>query len=183
MTPRELGHRVGAAGLAMALGLSVASASYGVERVASAASPVIQSVLVCRQATAADARLACYDAAAARLAQAIGDGDLVSFDRAQRREVRRQAFGFNMPSLSVFDRGERPEETNALTAEVKSASPGSDGRWVIVLEGGQVWRQTDSLSLARPPRPGSAAVIQRAALGSFMISIDGHPGFRARRED
>jgi hypothetical protein len=179
----EWAPRAGAAGLAMVVGLGVAGTSYGVERIASAASPVIQAVLDCRQAKAADARLACYDTAVARLAQALGDGDLVSFDRAQRREVRRQAFGFNMPSLSVFDRGERPEEADSLTTRVQSASRKADGRWVIVLDGGQVWRQTDSMSLARPPRPGSAAVIQRASLGSFMISIDGHPGFRARRDD
>ena len=177
----EWTHRAGA--VALTVGLGVAGTSYGVERVASAASPVIQAVLDCRQTAAADARLACYDAAVARLAQALGAGDLVSFDRAQRQEVRRQAFGFNMPSLSIFDRGERPEEANSLTAKVQSASRNGEGRWVIVLEGGQVWRQADSMSLARPPRAGSVAVIQRASLGSFMISIDGHPGFRARRED
>jgi len=182
MTRRGVAYRFGAMGLAAAVALGVAGTSYGVERVASTVSPVIQAVLDCRQA-GESARLACYDAAVAKLAQAIGDGDLVSFDRAQRREVRRQAFGFNLPSLSLFDRGERPEEANSLTAKVQSASRNAEGRWVIVLEGGQVWRQTDSMSLARPPRPGSTVLIQKASLGSFMMSVDGHPGFRARREN
>jgi len=183
MTLREMAGRAGVPGLALVVGMGLAGTSYGVERVASAVSPVIQAVLDCRKAAAAEARLACYDAAVSKLAQAVGDGDLVSFDREQRREVRRQAFGFNLPSLSVVERGERPEEMGVLTATVRSASRNSEGRWVIVLDGGQVWRQTDSIALARPPRPGSAVVIQKAALGSFMISVDGHPGFRARRED
>ena len=53
-------------------------------------------------------RLACFDAAAARLDEAEKKGDIVVVDRRQAQEVRRQAFGFTLPSLTLFDRGRGP---------------------------------------------------------------------------
>jgi hypothetical protein len=66
---------------------------------------------------------------------------------------------------------------------VVSARPGRDGKWVLTLDNGAVWRQTDTESLLREPRPGSRVVIKAAALGSYLMSVDGQRSFRARREE
>ena len=115
------------------------------------------------------------------MVEAEDKGDLVSNDRAQRSAVRRQAFGFSLPSLAIFDRGEKPDEVNRVIETVASAHHGLEGRWVLRMQDGAVWRQTDDADLGRRPHAGSKALIKRAALGSFMIEIDGQAGIRARR--
>src|SRR4051812_518751 len=70
----------------------------------------------CAEVSERDARLACYEAAAAALKDAEHRGDPVIVDRAQADAVRRQSFGFNLPSLSLFDRGEHHEPVDAVSA-------------------------------------------------------------------
>lgn len=149
-----------------------------------AAQPEAQAVRQlseCRKLGADAARLACYDAAAQALEAATARGDIVVVERDQVREVRRQAFGFALPSLSLFDGGK--DETMAdITLKVVSASRGGDGKWLLRLEGGQVWRQIDTTELARYPKPGGTVTISRAALGSYKLSTGGAAAIRVRRE-
>src|SRR5260370_11984455 len=79
------------------------------------------------------------------------NGDLVAIDREQRRAARRQAFGFTLPTLSFLERGEKVEEANRVTATVADANLDSFGKWVIRLEDGAVWRQTEAQDLGRTP--------------------------------
>ena len=71
--------------------------------------PAMQSVLDCRAITDGVQRLACFDKAVGAMAKAEQTGDLVTIDREQRRTVRRQAFGLTLPSLAMFDKGEKPD--------------------------------------------------------------------------
>jgi hypothetical protein len=143
--------------------------------------PAVQAVIDCAKVVQNDQRLACYDAAVAAMAKAQTTGDLVAIDRAQRRAARRQAFGMSLPSLAFLDRGERPEEASSLTTTVTGVTRTPDGKWVITVEGGAVWRQTDDNELAREPRIGSAVRIRKAALGSFFVNIDRQQALRMRR--
>jgi hypothetical protein len=145
--------------------------------------PAVQAVIDCRKIEDGTARLACFDAAVANLDQAEAKGDVVSIDRQQRQAVRRQAFGFSLPSLAVFDRGEKPEEVNKITDTVAAVSQTADGKWILQLQSGAVWRQTDDNELSRRPRPGSAVVIEKAALGSFMMFVDDQPEIRVHRDN
>ncbi|HEX6865720.1 MAG TPA: hypothetical protein VF122_00670, partial [Caulobacteraceae bacterium] len=70
----------------------------GSAQAASDRPPVLQAVVDCRAIADSSARLACYDAAAARLDEAEAKGDVVVLDREQRQQARREAFGFTMPS-------------------------------------------------------------------------------------
>lgn len=141
---------------------------------------VLQRLLDCRKAADAE-RLACYDAAASALDAAEAKGDIVVMDREQTRAARRQAFGFNLPSLSVFERGEAPEAVDRVAATVKTAYQQGDGKWVVELDGGAVWAQTDNEPVLRTPRAGSKAEIRKAAMGSFFLNLDGQRAVRARR--
>jgi len=145
--------------------------------------PALQAVVDCRKIDDGAQRLACYDKAVADMAAAEDKGDLVSLDRAQRQAARRQTFGFALPTLGFLDKGERHEELDRVTDTVASVSQTVEGRWVLHLQGGAVWRQTDDAVLSRRPRPGSVVVIRKAMLGSFMIDIDGQPGIRAHRDE
>lgn len=141
----------------------------------------LQRLLACRGLAEGPARLACFDAAAAAFDQAESKGDVVVVDREQASRVKRQAFGLSLPSLSLFDRGEAAKPMEEIAAKVKSAYRGGEGRWVVELEDGATWVQTDQENLGRPPRPGSEVRIRRAALGGFMMNLDGQRAVRARR--
>lgn len=140
-----------------------------------------QSLLDCKAKVDGAERLACYDAAVGALAGAEQKGDIVVVDREQAKAVRRQAFGFNLPSLAMFERTEKPEEINRMTGQVADAYRGGDGKWVFELEGGAVWAQTDSETLGRQPRKGSKVEVRKAAMGSYFLNSDGQRAVRARR--
>ena len=144
-------------------------------------SAALRGLADCRAAPDSAQRLACYDAAVAALDAAERAGDLVVVDREQAKAVRRQAFGFSLPSLAMFERGERPEDLDRVTLAVQRAYVGGDGKWTFELEGGAVWVQTDAERLARDPRKGSTVAIRKASMGSYFMNVDGQRAIRARR--
>jgi len=145
--------------------------------------PSVQAVVDCRKIDDGAQRLACYDAAVAKMDAAQTNGDLVTLDRQQRREVRRQAFGLMLPSLAMFDVGEKGEEVNKISETLASARQDPEGKWTFVMNDGQVWRQIDDEFLSRDPHGGSSILITRALIGSFMLSVDGQPGVRVHRDN
>ena len=142
----------------------------------------LQKLLDCRKLTDNAQRLACFDAAAAAMDQAEAKGDIVVVNREQARKVRRQAFGFALPSLSLFERGEKPEEINTIQAKVAAVRQNSAGKWVIRLEDGAVWTQVDTNEINPDPHVGEEVEIRRASLGSYMLVLPHHRSFRAHRD-
>ena len=143
--------------------------------------PAVQAVVDCRKIEDSIQRLACYDAATDALTKATSSGDLVTLDRQQRRAVRRQGFGFTLPALAMFDAGEQAEDS--IDETLASARQDAEGKWTFVMQDGAIWRQIDDEFLSRDPHPGSAVVISKAMLGSFMLSVDKQPGVRAHRDN
>jgi hypothetical protein len=143
--------------------------------------PAVQAVVDCRKIEDSAQRLACYDSATDALTKAESSGDLVTLDRQQRSAVRKQAFGFTLPALSMFDTGEKGMDS--IDETLANARQDAQGKWTFVMQDGAVWRQIDDEFLSRNPHPGSAIVIRRASLGSFMLSVDNQPGVRAHRDN
>jgi hypothetical protein len=144
---------------------------------------IVERLSACRQIQDATERLTCYDAAAAALDQAEKSGEVVVADRAQIHEVKRQAFGLNFSqALTVFDRGDKPDQIEEVTLTVAKVGTDENNRWVLTMDDGQVWRQTDDAPLAKDPKKGSQALITRGSLGSFFVKVDGQPSFRAHRD-
>jgi hypothetical protein len=167
---------------AVAAAAAVLALAAGAALAADPALPAgIKRLLDCRKVAGDGPRLACYDAAVDELTGQIDKGEVVAVDRAQAREVRRQAFGFRMPSISLFERGDKPEEIDRLAATVTTAYQRGDGKWVLELDDGAVWNQIDSERLTRSPRKGSKVEIRKASLGTFFINVDGQRAIRAQR--
>ncbi len=143
----------------------------------------LQAVVDCRKLADGAERLACYDAAAARLDAAEAAGDVVVVDKAQIREARRETFGFAFKMPSFMTAGATAEEMESVDGVVKSARLGADGKWVVVLENGAVWRQIDTERVRRGPKPGSKVVIKTAMMGSFRMNIDGQTAIRVHRDN
>jgi hypothetical protein len=181
--PHFLLIRASLAGLCCAAAAIAGTAAEAARPARAVRAAQVQTVLDCRTVADSAKRLACFDGAVAAMADAEVKGDLVTIDREQRREVRRQTFGLSLPALTLFDRGEKGEDADKLTATVAAASKGPTGRWLIQLDGGAVWRQIDDTDLFKTPHKGSVAVVKRGALGSFFMKIDGDSAFRAHRDN
>jgi hypothetical protein len=136
----------------------------------------------CRTITDKEARLACFDDAVAKLDTAIDRRDVVVVDREHIRQTKKTLFGLSLPDLNLFGGGDKDvDEISAIDGVVVGVRMDANSAWIVQLEGGATWRQTDSRPLARDPRPGSKVVIKKAALGSYMMRIDGQNGIRVRR--
>ena len=163
--------------------LSSAFPSGAAEPRAEGRAAVIEKLAACRQIAADSERLACYDGAASALGRAEAKGDVVVIDREQARQVRRQAFGFSLPSLAMFERGEEKEEIDSIESVISAARQDPSGKWVLKLENGATWSQVDINSPSRTPKAGMPVRIRKASMGSFLLSVDGQRAFRARRTD
>jgi hypothetical protein len=176
----------------LGFGIVLAGASAAVcmaaDKSSAARAPELQAVVDCRVITDRDARLNCYDAAAAKLDQAEAAGQVVVVNRDQVRKVRKDVFGLELPSLDIFGSitrktpGAAGEDLDRIGAVVKTAWRGGDGRWNFELDTGAVWRQVDDSPFANDPHPGSKVEIRKGALGAFFMKVDGQPGFKARRD-
>jgi hypothetical protein len=141
----------------------------------------VKAVIDCRAISDDAARLACFDKAVADMSAAEKSGELLTLDREQRRAVRRESFGLTLPSFDIFNRGEKPEEANQLTAHVASASLNAERKWLIRLDDGALWEQTDDYDLNHGPHAGSTVVIFKGLFGSFFMKVDGQQAIRAKR--
>jgi hypothetical protein len=164
----------------LALGGSPAAAKEKTPNPASAAA--FQAVLDCRGIGDGAARLACYDAAAAKMGEAESRGDIVVIDRAQASAAHREAFGLHVPSLSFVTRALAPEEVDRIDGVVESARADINGRWTMKLKDGAVWRQISG-DLARGPHGGSKVAIRKGSLGSFLMNVDGQPSIKVHRDE
>ena len=142
-------------------------------------------VYACKDIAADTERLACYDAAVGRLKAAEEAGEVKTFTRKEVEEVKRDSFGFSIPSLPKLafggkdaDGKDKSDELKEVTFPIKSIG-GKRGALIIVLENGQVWHQTDDKGVN--PRGQKEARIYEAALGSYKMKLDGGLAFRVKR--
>ncbi|HEY3950446.1 hypothetical protein [Phenylobacterium sp.] len=132
----------------------------------------LQALTDCRKVAEPTQRLACYDKAAAALDEAEAKGDVVVVNREQARKVRKQAFGFSLPSISLFERGEKTEDVAATEGSIAEARKLPTGHWQIKLaEGGGTWVQIDSTEIPIDPKVGDHVKIRKASLGSYQMAV------------
>ena len=142
-----------------------------------------EALVKCRQIADDDARLACFDAAAAGLQEAADKRELVVVDREQVRKTKRSLFGLDIPNLNPFSGGkdDDEDEVKSIESTVASARREGNGRWLVTLEDGSSWMQTDDNPLALGPRKGNKIKISKAAMGSYMMRVGSQPGVRVKR--
>ena len=102
-------------------------------------------------------------------------------DREQVRAVKRQAFGFTMPSLNFFARGPKEEQVDKISVKLAGAHQDGTGKWVLITDEDAVWTQIDSNDIYEPPHAGSTVAIRKAMLGSYFCNVDGQSAIRCTR--
>ncbi len=166
--------------------LLLTALGYGAPVVAAEPPPAeasaLKTMIDCRRLPTKDARADCYDAAVDGLNKAQAEGKVVVIDQEKLKAVRKQAFGFNLPSLSGLAKGLREEPINVMTFKVVDAHQESEDRWVMETAEGAVWRQTQSSGFALTPHSGSNLVIKPGFLGAFFCTIDKQAAFRCKRD-
>ena len=163
--------------------LATAATSVAAQQTAGAARPeLLSSLTACRTVSDSEQRLTCYDRAAAALDTAERAGDVVVVDRAQVTAARRQAFGFSLPSLALFDRGDRVEPITEIETTLTRGTQLGDGTWILTLADGSSWRQIDTSRATFRNRPGQPVRVRMASMGSFMLTVDRSPAIRVKRQ-
>ena len=133
------------------------------------------AILGCAGLEADGERLACFD----REAAALRSRDVVAVPARDVEELRRESYGFNLPSLERVAPAppgaeeREPDRTRSWT--VQSIRNARSGRAVFIMDDGQVWQQTDGDG-QRFPEPGRrgavvTAEIRPAAFGSYLLSV------------
>ncbi len=164
-------------------GLAILAAAPATALAAQPAQPdVIAALKACRAITGETERLACYDRAAESVTKAQESGEVIIIDRQAARAARKQAFGLDLSALSILDRKEDKAETEQIEAVIKTARTDAEGRLVMTLEDGAVWRQIDGMALGKPPKTGSNVSIRKASMGSYFMKVENQPAIRVRRE-
>lgn len=143
---------------------------------------LLEGLLACRQITATDARLACFDAAAAALDVAEQQGEVTVIDRVQARETRTRLFGLDLDTANLFGRLRQDDPVDAIETTVTSGRQDGYERWTFVLADGSTWRQIDSERVTARVAPGAAVRIRQGAVGSYLLSVGGSRSVRVRRE-
>lgn len=138
----------------------------------------VQQLMACRAIAAADQRLACYDRATSAISQAIATRDLVMIDKERARAAGRSLFGFSIPNFGgLFGSN---GDIAQIDGTIKTAARNADGGWLITLNDGSVWTQTDDWP-GLDARPGKKVIVKRGVLGSFWLSIPGQNGIKVKR--
>lgn len=190
--PARLAHRLVLP--VLVLGLMVPGTSVMAETppAASAGTPELyRQMVACKDIAAAAERLACYDRQVAAFDAATKTREIVIADREEVQRARRGLFGFAAPvgrllgfggdGGSEAASGPDREEIDKITTKVARVGRASGGGWKLTFEEAGTWEQIDTRSWVMAPRAGQSAEIERGALGSFFVSVDGQRGIKMRR--
>ena len=145
------------------------------------------SVYACAEIGDDTERLACFDAAVGRLKQAEETGEVVTVTRDQVKEVERDSFGFNLPSLPKLvmpklGGGDQADGLDEVVVAAVKVSSSAEGKALITLENGQIWVQTDSANIRVKSRDlPMDATIRKAAFSSYRMQLGNGRWFRAKR--
>lgn len=121
-------------------------------------------------------RLACYDRALAYLSQPTGQQAPAPSPEAS---FGLQASVPQPPAAAAVDES-KTDGVSAITARVTEVTSDREGKKVVTLDNGQTWRELNKSGFVAL-KAGDEVTINRAALGSFMMSVPNGRPFRVRR--
>lgn len=180
--------------------LTLAAFAVAVAGPALAASPreMLELLAKCAEQSDATERLACYDRLSPQLRETLA-GAKKPEERTEEDKI--SLFGFDFGGMFGSAEGPTTPEEFGKTQMPKEAEPGevlesisagvSDfaltprGKFIVVLENAQVWRQLDSdTSIAhfRKEPKENKVVISRGILGSYNLKLNEQTGiFKVKR--
>jgi len=156
---------------------------------------VLEAVSRCTGVADKDARLACYDALAPRVKDALA-APPPTLNRTPTAEEQSSWFGFDLSGLfgsspsqqttpQQFGSDKLPStqaqvaaqeaEVESITAAVTEVSYNPLGKFIVFLDNGQIWRQiegdADHADFRRPAKDNKVT-ISRGFIGSYNLTIN-----------
>lgn len=167
--------------------VTVASAQNSPNSAPSGGTTPLAPLYACAQITAPSERLACYDSAVGAIKAKEATQEIVTFDAPKVREMRREAFGFNLPSLpklalpKLSRDNSKEEDLERQTMQLERLGR-SGGFSTFVMTNGQVWANLENTEVVLPGKLPLNVSIRSASFNSFILSIEGrNRGYSVRR--
>jgi hypothetical protein len=169
---------------AASLTLSATSASAQADRAA-----VVDILIECAKIDDPTARLACYDNNMSRVGatpRATVPGQTVRGVVGGAAPVESggaQGFGADDVRADSPERFARPAgQVDEIHPRVAAVRPREPGIYLVTLEDGAQWLFAEGVASSfRLPRNGDTVEIERGALGSYLMRVDGQPAVPVRR--
>lgn len=165
-------------------GFAVAAAWAGTAMAADSAT-VPDGLRACAAIRVDSDRHACYDREMARLlpesaaaAAAVATPATAATVAAPLTPEQRFGLSATQADAKVTEITET-RQLDALEAKVTGVRDISNGRVLLDLDNGQVWRQVDT-DVTVTVKPGDSVSIKKGSFGSFWLTSNGH-GWRVRR--
>ena len=164
-----------------AIGLAALSLSYAPASQAKEQSETdrLQALKLCSAIKADSERLACFDQSVQSLVDMQDRGEITVMDKEDIAETRRGLFGFSLPKLGVFGSGDDAGE-QVLNSHITAIRQLRGDHWEIEIEEGSVWQATNTPRRFKP-KVGAEVELEKAALTSYWLRVNGQLGVKARR--
>ncbi|MFZ5608338.1 MAG: hypothetical protein ACOY99_01860 [Pseudomonadota bacterium] len=137
----------------------------------------VTNILACAHIVEDAARLACYDRAVAgydderaRIAAAGATQDARATETARQEEAKARFGAEALPREAQERLGVDTDKLDEVTVVIVEMGRNPWGKFFIVTEDGQIWRQKDDRSMPFG-KMMKAAVIKRGFLGSFRLTF------------
>lgn len=150
----------------------------------------IEKVYACVDVAEANQRHACFDALLPELRRARNGAIAIPTTPTVRLQQQTADLGAPPPPPSpltapVVPPGNRaavaPPSIDRATLAVKSIVAGADGKMRFTMENGQIWKQVDTTRLRNLGSGPWTAEIRKAALGSYLLTINKSAAVRVER--
>lgn len=144
---------------------------------------LLDELIECRKMTDTAAKLICYDEKVDQIDLAQRNNELIVADKADIQEARKGLFGFSLPKIRLFGgSGENDnDDIKEIEGVISSARQVGYGTWVMSLEDGSKWQQSDNRKLVLSPKSGSKILIKKGAITNYWANIDGQRAIGVKR--
>jgi hypothetical protein len=141
-------------------------------------------VYACANVEEAGQRHACFDALVPELKKAGGGAPAGKAPQTTLQPAPPQS-QLTAPVLSVSEaraaKAEKEREIDQVRLPVKAIDTGRDGKYRFTMENGQVWKQLDTVKLRNIGSGPWTAEVRKAALGSYLLTMDKQAAVRVER--
>ena len=145
----------------------------------------IDALYSCQAIPGTAERLACYDKAVREVRSADTSGEVIFADREQVKKARRGLFGLGNIRLGIFGGGssdaDGQDELKEIKAQVRAIDTRRYDRWVIVLDDGARWAQTEFARIGPRTEQSKTVTIKRGPLGSYTMVFENGTWMKVKR--